>query len=150
MPNLTILYGSMTGNTEAVIYKVDELLTSKEITFTRSRSEDVQESVIDSHDLFLFATSTWEGGSMNPFFEVLYEYIKANNMKGKKAVFIGLGDRSYDEENFNKAIKDLKQAFITSGGSEIGETLIIDGDPYALLETEVTDWLNNIVSKLEK
>jgi flavodoxin I len=148
MKKLTLIYASTTGNTEAVMDKVAEILKEHPIELDIFRSEEIDGSVVTANDNFILATSTWGHGIINPFFDELLDFISNNSMKGKRAGFIGLGDKAYEPELFNNGIKMLKAAFIKSGGVEIEKTFIIDGDPFPLLETKVPYWTEKFISAL--
>jgi len=146
MSKLILIYASTTGNTEAVMDKVGEILTENKLEFESHRAEEAEESIIENNDNFILATSTWGHGIINPFFDELLEYISNNSMAGKKAAFIGCGDKDYEPVLFNNGIKILKSAFLKSGGDEIDRTLIIDGDPFPILDTKVPYWTEKIIS----
>jgi len=150
MTKLTLIYASTTGNTEAVMDKVGEVLTENNIEYVSQRAEETEESLIADNDTFILATSTWGHGIINPFFDELLEYISNNSMSGKKAAFIGCGDKNYEPELFNNGIKILKEAFLKSGGEEVDRTLIIDGDPFPILDTKVPYWTEKVITAFKK
>lgn len=147
--NIAIIYASTTGNTEAVADKISALLTDAKLENKTSRAEETDHSFITENSTFVFATSTWDHGKINPLFDELLDYISKNDMSGKKAAFVGLGDKSYEPEAFNTGIKILKEAFVKAGGTEIGTTLLIDGDPFPLLDTKVPFWTQKLIPLLE-
>jgi flavodoxin len=145
---MKIIYASTSGNVEAVVEKVSEILTAHKISNTLHRAEQTPIDLIKENSQFLFATSTWEHGALNPFFTRLLKEMTELNLTGKSAGFIGLGDTRYEPVYFCQGIKIVKEEFFGKGGSEIYQTLYINGEPYEHLDTTVTDWTNNFISSL--
>src|SRR5690606_34796197 len=98
---------------------------------------------------FIFATSTWEHGEINPFFNKLLAEMQNTNFSGKKAGFIGLGDTRYEPVYFCQGIKIIHKLVTDKGGEEIGDTMFINGEPYQLLETHVNDWALNFIKLIK-
>ena len=146
---VSIVYASTSGNTEAVSDKISALLTAANIQNQTSRAEETLTSFIDENDCFLFGTSTWEHGRINPKFDKLLDYISKTSMIGKKAAFIGLGDMRYEPVAFNAGMILLRETFLKSGGTELVNPLIINGDPFPLLDTKVPYWAEILVAKLQ-
>lgn len=140
MPKLPIIYASTSGNVEAVCQYVSKHLDSKGYETSLHRVEVTPIKVIFDHPIVLLATSTWEHGEINPFFKPLLGEITKADLSKKRAGFIGLGDRRYEEPLFCNGIEILKQSWEASGGKSIGTTLKINGDPYVIMETVVKDW----------
>lgn len=140
MPKLPIIYASTSGNVEAVSQFVSKHLNSKGYETSLHRAEVTSIKEIMDHPIVLFATSTWEHGEINPFFKPLLEDIGKANLSQKRAGFIGLGDRRYEEVFFCQGVEILKNAWETSGGRSIGTTLKVNGDPYVIMQTVIKDW----------
>lgn len=147
---IPIIYASTSGNIESVCERISDILASHKIKTTLHRAENTDFSVIADNDLFVFATSTWEHGEINPFFNKLLNEISTNDMTGKKAAFVGLGDTRYEQLLFAKGIEILKDAFLKSGGSEISTTLKIDGEPYDYMNTTVKMWSDRLALLLNQ
>lgn len=113
-----------------------------------SRSEETPSSVIDENNSFVLGTSTWEHGRINPKFDTLLEFIRTHSMAGKKAAFVGLGDTRYEPVSFNAGMTLLRETFLQSGGTELTRPLIIDGDPFPLLDTKVPYWTEAFISQV--
>jgi flavodoxin len=104
------------------------------------RSEQTPVTVIQENDLFILATSTWEHGVLNPFFKRLFDEMKTVSLANKKAAFIGLGDTRYEPVLFNGGVKQIHKHWLKNGGLQVGGMLLINGEPYHLLDGEVTGW----------
>lgn len=149
MPNLTvtIIYASTSGNVELVAEEVAQLLKQRGYKETLHRAEITPIAEIAANKLFVFATSTWEHGRINPFFDKLLSAIgelDSGALSDKQAAFIGLGDKRYEPVLFCQGIETLKQALTAKGISQVGDTLKINGDPHGLLDTVVKDWVTTL------
>lgn len=147
--HIAIVYASTSGNTEAVCDNISALLSAQNIPNQTSRSEETPSSIIDQNTYFILGVSTWEHGRINPKFDKLLDYIAKNSMAGKKAAFIGLGDKRYEPVAFNAGMNLLKDTFIKSGGSELVRPLTIDGDPFPLLDNKVPYWAETLIAQLK-
>jgi len=147
---IQIIYASTSGNVEAVCLKISDILNSQNIESSMHRAEKTDFSIISDNDLFILATSTWEHGEINPFFNKLLAEISQNNMARKKAAFVGLGDTRYEQILFCKGADILREAFLKSGGQELLTTLKINGEPYQQMDTLVATWTNRLVELLKQ
>jgi flavodoxin len=109
------------------------------------RSEQTSVEVIQAHSRFVFGTSTWEHGALNPFFRPLLKEIKKLDLSGKQAAFVGCGDRRYEPYYFCEGIEILKREWLKVGGQQLGETLKIQGEAYEVLDTLVQPWAEGLV-----
>lgn len=141
---IIIIYASTSGNVEVVCEKIGEILMQKGIEVELNRVEQTSVEKLNETNLFIFATSTWEHGEINPFFNKFLKEMKSMDLKEKKAYFVGLGDRRYEPVLFAEGVEILKRLFLKQGGQIIGETLTIDGEPYSKLDTTVVEWANLI------
>lgn len=145
-----IIYASTSGNVEVVCEEVSKILTEAGFENKLYRSELTNFDVISNNEKFILATSTWEHGEINPFFEGLLLEIKKNNLAGKYAAFIGLGDLRYEPVLFCGGVEVLTKAFVESGGMKLGQTLKINGEPYKYLDTAVKTWTERIIIEFNK
>lgn len=146
MPKRTIhaIYASTSGNVEAVVEKVAEIFRSQGLSVELHRAERTDPKIVAQNDLFLFATSTWEHGEINPFFKPLLKALKDISCVGKAAGMIGLGDNRYELVLFNMGIEKVRDAWKEQGGEQLYHTLKLNGDPYEHLEHEVAQWAAEI------
>ncbi len=150
IPVFQIIYASTSGNVESVCEKISDILTSHKIQTSLHRAENTDFSVIAGNELFIFATSTWEHGEINPFFNKLLSEIASNDLAGKTAAFVGLGDTRYEQILFCKGVDILRDAFLKSGGTEISTTLKINGEPYDYMNTTIKMWSDRLASLLSQ
>ncbi len=145
MINLTapihIIYASTGGNTEHVMEQVAQYWREQGVGVVLHRSEQTSLSVITENKYFLFATSTWDHGMINPFFNVLLEQMQTADFTGKTASFIGLGDRRYEEHYFCAGMTVLKEVWEKNHGAAVGVALTIGREPFEeVIEKAVKTW----------
>ncbi len=148
--HVKIIYASTSGNVEAVCQQVADVIRTHGYSTELIRSETTDVTVIIPHHLFIFATSTWEHGRLNPFFETLLKEMKELDLKDKYAGLIGLGDRRYEPIYFCEGINAIERNFKKLGGKVLGDSLKIDGDPFPLMSNEVTNWAHLFVSHIHE
>lgn len=141
-----IIYASTSGNTEFVMDKVAEIWRGmgKEVFLHRSEMTDI--SVIKDNQHFLLATSTWDHGTINPFFDKLLAQMKETDLSGKKSAFIGLGDRRYEKHYFCTGMTLLKEVWEDKKGVAIGIGLTIGREPFdELIDKMVRNWADKTI-----
>lgn len=142
------IYASTSGNVEKVVETVAGILRAGGHTVTLHRAEQTPIELVTANSCFILATSTWEHGVINPFFKPLLEALKSTNCQGKRAAFIGLGDRRYEPVLFTEGMSILRNTWLQQGGQEIGEPLRMQGEPYAQIEYVVKPWTTSIMEAL--
>jgi flavodoxin len=143
-PVIHCVYASTSGNVEIVAETVAKVLQGQELPVELHRAEQTAIDLIQNNQNFLFATSTWERGTLNPFFVPLLEEMKKIDFTGKKAGFIGLGDIRYENVFFNRGIDLIHDAWKANRGEVLFRLLKLNGDPYAQLDSVVTPWAQAI------
>lgn len=147
---LQIIYASTSGNVQLVCeFAAKNLYEKYQIESTLHRAEVTSIDTILGNDHFILATSTWEHGEINPFWNKLLAELSRQDMHGKKAAFIGLGDKRYESVLFCKGIDILQEAFMSRGGETVGEVLKIEGEPHHQLETIVLPWTQQVAELLK-
>lgn len=146
---IPIIYASTSGNVEATCQRISDLLQEAGFKTSLHRAEKTDISVIKESIFCLFATSTWEHGEINPFFNKLLAEIEKNDLAGKTAGFIGLGDTRYEQVLFCKGIDIVRDAFLKSGGKDVCSPLKINGEPYQYFSTTVLNWTNKLIGVLK-
>jgi flavodoxin len=138
-----IIYASTSGNTEYVMEMVADIWQKAGVKVELHRSEQTSIDLIKNNQNFLLATSTWDNGTLNPFFNNLHNEMKKLDLTGKKASFIGLGDRRYEKHYFCEGMKILQKTWEERGGTGVGVGLTIGREPYEdIIRDQVTDWAN--------
>lgn len=139
--NISILFASLSGNTEKICVRAAKILTEKGHSPLLIDVTDKEASILEGGDLFLIATSTWGAGAINDQFKKFYDSFINTNLKDKRFILIGLGDIDYGEYYFCKAIDLVADAVKKNGGNIIGEVRKIDGDPDLITDQTLTEWL---------
>ncbi len=140
-PAIHIIYASTGGNTEHVMEQVAKYWQAQGVLVELHRSEQTPLSVITENKYFLFATSTWDHGAINPFFTVLLEQMQTADFKGKTASFVGLGDRRYEEHYFCAGMTTLKEVWEKNSGTTVGVNLTIGREPFEeVIEIAIKNW----------
>lgn len=142
---VNIVYASTSGNTETVVETVATVLKKNGIEVILWRSEQTPIEVLTKkeNEYFVLASSTWEHGVLNHFFQRLFDEMSSQDFSGKKAAFIGLGDMRYEPVLFNQGIKQLMQLWKERNGDQIHIPLLINGEPYHQLE-KVEKWAEGL------
>lgn len=152
MANTLLIYGSLTGNTEGVSFKIQEILKEKgkEIEVKNSIDADLND-LTGPYNNFIFACSTWDDGLPQSDFNDFIERIVGSkpSLADKKIAILGCGDSNY--VHFCGAADAIEKVFITDlAGKKIIETLRIDGYP----ETEenqvlLKNWVEKLASLID-
>lgn len=146
-----LIYASTGGNTEHVMQQVQRYWQASGATVFLHRAEQTPISVIADNSLFLFATSTWDHGAINPFFDKLLAQMKQTDCSGKTATFIGLGDRRYEKHYFCTGMFLVKEVWEQNNGTAIGVPLTIGREPFEeSIEKMVQDWANQTLPLYSK
>jgi flavodoxin len=146
-----IIYASTMGHTELVAEKVSELLGNAGIENTLHKAEVTDYSLIENNDKFIFATSTWEHGVINPYFNQILERLsQERDLSDKIAAFIGTGSVKYEIYYFCEGAKILRKTWLEAQGGEFVQPILIDGLPYDKLDTLVTNWANKLIEKINE
>ncbi len=148
--SIPIIYASTSGHTQAVCEKVAELWTAAGQPCKLMRAEQTPLQVIQDNSVFVMASSTWEHGELNPFFHRLYDEIGTIDCSGKYTAFIGCGDSRYEPILFNQAVKLLRQHWQDQGGTEIKRPLLLQGEPFPQLNTNVAHWANEMLPRIQE
>src|SRR3989344_5498173 len=135
-----LIYASTSGNVEIVMETIAKILKDKQFKIFLSRAEKTLPKTVKNNHRFIFGTSTWDHGRLNPFFDNLAQKMQSINCHNKQAAFIGLGDRRYEPVLFCDGIEKIRKLWLTKGGKQISSTLKINGEPYAQLNTIVAPW----------
>lgn len=127
--NVTILYGSESGNTERVAEILASTLQKKGIkTIVKSVLEDGILEAIKSSKALLLGASTWDHGQPQEDFKAWMNGFDASLLKGKEVGVFATGDKEGFPEAFCGAADVIRQFASTHGGIMVGEPLRIGGD----------------------
>lgn len=150
MATALIVYGSTTGNTEAVAEQIGKILHDTGMGVTVKNVTDTRvEELGAGYDLTVLGSSTWGDGDIEfqedfaPFFDEL----DSASLKGKKVAVFGCGDSSY--EHFCGAVDMLEEKMHNLGANLLNEPLRIDGYPEDAAP-DIIAWSREITEKLQR
>ena len=145
--SVACVYASTSGNVETVVEAAAQVWRELGWDVSLHRAEQTSIDLINQHTHFLFATSTWEHGALNPFFVPLFKAMSQTQFVGKQAAFIGLGDQRYEPVLFCKGMEIIRDMWQANQGEIIGFPIKINGEPYAQLERTVIPWSKQIAQR---
>lgn len=152
MANTLLIYGSLTGNTEGVAHKIQEMSQAKgkEIEVKNALDADIAD-LTGPHNNFIFASSTWDDGLPQADFADFIERVSASkpSLANKKIAILGCGDSNYT--HFCGATEIIEQLFIGEmGGQKIIENLHIDGYPeMEENQAALKNWVDRLVELID-
>jgi flavodoxin len=141
---LHAIYASTSGNVETAVEYVANLWQAAGHTVHLHRAEQTKPEVLTANQHFLLATSTWEHGVINPFFQPLLDVLKTTSLTQQRAAFLGLGDTRYEPVLFCGGMEVLKQGWERAGGKVVGTPLKVNGEPYHQLDNLIKPWAEQI------
>ncbi len=147
MANALIIYGSDTGNTQAVAELIEEIISSK-YDVTIEDCADIDTGIFkDDYEIIFIGCSTWgiEPPEMQESMEDFMDLIDENevDLSDKNFAVFGCGDDSYP--HFAEAV-----VMISDRLAERNATLINDGlkicDPWEDSEDDIKTWVEAVIS----
>jgi flavodoxin len=142
---ILIVFSSIGGNTQLVVDYVGELL-SVDHTVEIKRVEQTSPEDLDKYKLVIFASPTYNQGTLeNQFFPFMKAW-KADYKGEKKFAVIGLGSNDYYPEYLTESAQILKEEVESRGGVVVGMPLRITGDPLKVMEKLIPRWVEKIIA----
>ena len=128
MKKATIIFGSTTGNTEAVANTIASNLKDYETTVCYVT--DANDDMVKSADLVMYGCSTWGYGELQEDFIPYYDTkMTPNLLRGKNVAVFGCGDKENYEDVFCAAADMIKAKAEGCGANIVGEVLKVDCEP---------------------
>ncbi|MFI3210470.1 MAG: flavodoxin domain-containing protein [Peptostreptococcaceae bacterium] len=124
MKKVSIIYATMTGNTEEIAGMIKDELNGFDvnvINVSNATDEDVTGA-----DLVLFGSSTWGYGDVNDEFVGYYDNMSKELLEGKEFAVFGCGDSIGFSDVFCHGAEAINDKAIECGGVQKAETLKID------------------------
>lgn len=144
MVSIGIFYGTTTGNTEVMAEEIETILSEHHDVTTKIISDATIEE-IQSFDILLFGSSTWQDGELQDDWLDFEESFDKLQLQHKKFAAFGPGSTSYPQ--FAKAVEILED-FAKKAGAEIcHEGLKIDGDVDDQIDI-VQSWAKEFLTKI--
>lgn len=121
MSQITVLYGTESGNAEMVADDLAAALEAAGWDASVVDLTDVDPEALPASTAVVISSTYNEGdlpASAEPFYTALTS--SAADLQGFRFAAFGLGDSTY--ANYNQGIETLRQALIARGAEQIGET----------------------------
>ncbi|MCG3084200.1 assimilatory sulfite reductase (NADPH) flavoprotein subunit [Anoxybacillus sp. LAT_35] len=144
---VTVLYGSQTGNAQKLAEKVGETLKNRGFHVTVSSMLDFKPNELKKIDTLLIVVSTYGEGEPPDNALSFYEFLhskRAPKLDHLRFSVLALGDTSY--EHFCKTGKDFDKRLEELGGTRLYERVDCDVD----YEESATKWLDGVLNELNK
>ncbi|MCH2175843.1 MAG: assimilatory sulfite reductase (NADPH) flavoprotein subunit [Lentisphaeria bacterium] len=139
---LTILFGTQTGNSETVAEMLLAKANEAGIKATMKDIADIKPKQLKNFDHLAFIVSTHGEGDPPDSVIEAHEYIsgkKAAKMEGVKYSVLALGDVSYD--NYCQTGKDFDEAFARLGAASVVDRADCDVD----FEDAAEEWADKVI-----
>ncbi|HKJ78223.1 MAG TPA: assimilatory sulfite reductase (NADPH) flavoprotein subunit [Prolixibacteraceae bacterium] len=146
LTNLTILYGSETGHSQALAEKLAEKAAFKNIATKVSDMYEYNYKKLAEEENVAIIVSTHGEGEPPDMAEDFYKYItgkRAPNLENLNFSVLALGDKSY--KHFCKTGEDIYRACKDCGAFSI--TSLVKCDVDYEMDSEI--WMNNFLMNLE-
>ncbi|MDR1033411.1 MAG: flavodoxin [Bifidobacteriaceae bacterium] len=128
MTTASIVYASMTGNTEQLAEMLREQLEAVGIETNLDECTEVSAEDFSNYDIAIVATYTYGEGELPDEIVDLYEDLKSTDLAGKIYGVAGSGDRSY-ADLFCAAVTQFEDAFEQSGAKKGANSVKIEFAP---------------------
>jgi flavodoxin short chain len=145
MLQVTIVYASLTGNTEEIVEYVADLLEEREVVVTLVDCEEYEGTEFIHADICIVGTYTYGEGELPEEIIPVYESIAELDLTGKIFGVCGSGDTLY-EEFYCQSIDDFEKVFEQSGATKGAENVKVDLDMEEEDEVALTQFVNQLVT----
>ena len=142
-----ILYGTQTGNSEAVAEDLGASMSSNGINAVVASLDDIEVESLTSMDYVFIVTSTYGEGEMPDNAELFWDALKATTaprLEHMQFSVLALGDTAYDE--FCEAGKQFDLRFEQLGAKRMVPRVDCDVD----FEEPAEAWSNDVLAELAK
>ncbi len=119
MANVTIIYGSTTGNTESSANDIAAAFSGHTVEVKEVSS--ASQSDFEGADLLVLGTSTWGLGDIQDDWYSEVATLEGANLAGKKVAIFGCGDSSSYGDTFVDGIGILYEAAVKAGATVVGK-----------------------------
>lgn len=148
MSKVLIVYGSTTGNTEALAEIIGRGISDAGHEAKVVNAADVAApGLCDGWDMVLFGCSAWGDDEviLQDDFQSLYDEFDQINAKGKKTAAFATGDTNFTL--FCGSVDVIQDRLEELGAEIVAEGLKIDGQAQSD-QPEVQNWIKKVVSAL--
>ena len=149
MSKVLIVYGSTTGNTEALAEILGRLIQEAGHETTLLNAADASApGLCDGWDMILFGCSAWGDDEiiLQDDFDALFQQFDLINAKGHKVACFATGDSNFTY--FCGAVDVIEAALERLGADVVVEGLKIDGQAQSD-QPEIQEWTKAVIETLE-
>lgn len=118
MSKIEIIFGSSTGNTEAVAHMIAAALSRTAVetrNITACRRVD-----FETADRLILGLSTWENGALQKDWQAFFPQLDMLDLSGKQVALFGLGDANGFASRFVNALRTLYDKVVERGAEVVG------------------------------
>ena len=148
MSKALIIFGSTTGNTEAMSDLIQKTLNENDMETEIKNVTDASVSDLNGgHDLILLGCPAYgdDEVELQEDFEDFYQNMAGIDLSGKKFAVFAPGDSSY--EHFCGTVDLLEEEISGMDGKIVADGLKIDGDPDDAVD-EIKEWSEYLVKSI--
>ncbi|MEL4072406.1 flavodoxin domain-containing protein [Ochrobactrum sp. GPK 3] len=144
--DITILYGTETGNAEMLAEDISTDLSSEHDVVV-SNLENFDPANFDGNHLYLIVCSTYGDGELPASAQPFAQAIEKTRPDLSTVLFgiFGLGDSSYTE-TYNFGSKQVCDILVGAGARQIGERLTHDASGTDMSDDLALPWARRVVS----
>ncbi len=143
---LTILYGSQTGNAKGIASELESTARTRGLAVRLINMADYKTRELSSDKLLVILVSTYGEGEPPEDAERLYDFLaskKAPELTGTQVSILGLGDSSY--ELFCQTAIDFEERFTKLGATTLLQRVDLDVD----YDEQATGWITKALDAVE-
>jgi flavodoxin I len=144
--NIAIVYSSKTGNTEELVYLLQELFAEKQIVVNMYRVEQFPISELNRLDAIVVGTYTWGNGEIPNEMLPLYRTFESHNGKDLVTGIVGTGDSGYP--SFCGAVDEFRDMLFVQ--THLTATLKIEVQPQAKDVDRCRKFVDLVVERVNK
>ncbi|KAF0966992.1 MULTISPECIES: cytochrome P450 [unclassified Gordonia (in: high G+C Gram-positive bacteria)] len=148
MTDVTVLFGTETGNAEMVADDIASALGEFDIEATVVGMEDFDVADLAASGTVVLVTSTYGEGELPATTQPFFDAMKAAepDLTGLRFGAFGLGDSTYD--TYNNAIDILVGAVTDAGATQVGATGRHDAASFQPADGPVAEWAKQFAEAL--
>jgi flavodoxin I len=141
---IALVYSSITGNTEELIYILKELLRIYNMEVTAIRVTDFPLKKLARYDAIVIGTYTWGDGDIPAEMQTLYNAFEVQEVKNVVTGVVGTGDQFYP--NFCGAVDKFRDMLFVQ--TQLAVTLKIELTPQLQDLKRCRKFVDSIIKRL--
>ena len=118
MSKVGLFYGTDTGNTESIAYKIQAYLGKDLVVLHDVHGAKISD--FEPYEKIILGQPTWYCGELQSHWEDFWPNFKKIDFSGKQVAFFGLGDQLEYGEFFLDAMGLMHEVVLENGGEPVG------------------------------